>query len=113
MQDAGWVRVPLRFDRAVLREAPQAQGPQELFFTADDQGRGYVAWIRGGAPKKNVLKFKFLQRTEPGPVRRMEMELPKCTSSEFHLKVPGENWIAETHHGLGGLTVADESTYRF
>ena len=103
VQDTGWVRVPVRFDRAVLREAPQAQGAQELFFTADEQGRGYVAWIRGGSPKKTELKLKFLQRTEAGPVRRMEMELPKCTSSQFVLQVPGENWIAEVSAGHTAL----------
>ena len=47
VRDDQWVRVPLRLDQAVLRAAPECQGPGEQFVHFENDGEGYVAWLHG------------------------------------------------------------------
>src|SRR6185295_4587936 len=50
VRDDAWLRIPLGFPEAVLREPLKYTGPGELFVDYDDP-EGYVAWLRAGKDK--------------------------------------------------------------
>ena len=49
VRDDDWVRVPLRLDQAILRGPVEYKGPGQHLLHYENEGGGYVAWIRGGA----------------------------------------------------------------
>jgi len=85
----GWVRVPLRFDRALLREPAAYKGDGTQFLHFADEGEGYVSWIRGTVGGQHQLTLKMLVPTSSvGDETRLRLFVPRATTSELSLKVP-------------------------
>lgn len=107
LQQSGWVRVPLLFSDSILREPPVHEGGGEFFLTCEQDGGGYVCWIRG--PQEPVHRLT-LQLTAPvrevGNELRLTLQPPRATSSELDLRVPIPDAVATVSEG--SLTVKKE-----
>ena len=55
VHEEGWVRIPLRFDQAVLRGGARYRGPGEHFLQFEAGSEGYVLWVRGGAGQEHEV----------------------------------------------------------
>jgi len=100
LREDRWVRVPLRFDQAVLREPAGYKGPgeQDLQFEAD--GEGYVSWIRGQANQQHELTLKMLvPLVVAGDETRLKLLIPRATRSELKLKVPVGGAVGKVSEG--------------
>lgn len=95
IRDESWVRVPLRFDLALLREPPQYKGPGEHFLHYEADGEGYVGWFRGQSDQPHELTLKFLvPLSTAGDETRLKFTAPRATSSELKLHVATPNATA-------------------
>jgi hypothetical protein len=108
-REAGWVRVPLRFDQAVLRQAPTYEGPGEHLLTHDDQ-EGYVAWLKGQGEGPHVVKLNLtVPVTSLGAESRIDLVLPRATESSLALNVPLAKVTAQLRAGSEGLASAQSA----
>ncbi len=88
-KDKKWVRVPLRFTAAVLRESPRYQGSGEFFIEYEPEGEGYIAWIRADEGSEHQLQCKFLAKVQEfGAETRLALQTPVTTLGTLKLKVP-------------------------
>jgi hypothetical protein len=110
-----WVRVPLRFDGALLREPAAYQGPGEQFLHFEADGEGYVSWIHGQAGQQHQLTLKLLvPLATMGDETRLKLLLPRATSSELKLQVPLEGAVAKVSEGATlSLSSAAEGATEF
>lgn len=105
MRDENWVRIPLRLEEAVLREAAQYHGAGQQFLHFEEGGDGYVCWIRGGQAQPHTLTLNVLAPvTTVGDETRLKLSTPRATTSELRLKVPVEGALGEVSDGATLLT---------
>jgi len=89
VRDEQWVRVPLHLEQAVLREAVTYQGSGEQFLHFEEEGEGYVSWIRGAPGEQHQLTLKVLvPLVTVGEETRLRLFMPRATSSDLKLRVP-------------------------
>jgi len=91
-----WVRVPLRFDGAILREPAEYGGTDEGFVELGEDGEGYVGWIRGEMEKAHSLTLKLLMPlagTAEQP--RLRLLMPKAAVSELTVEVPMDDAVGQ------------------
>lgn len=97
---SGWVRVPLRLTGAVLREPAAHAGPGEHFLHFEDDGDGYVSWIRSEPGKTHHVTLKLLAPIALlGADQQMQLELPRATISQLELTVPLEQPVVTVSEG--------------
>ncbi len=107
LQQAGWVRVPLLFSDAILREPPVHEGGGELFLTCDQDGGGYICWISGPPEPTHRLTLQLTAPVrEVGNEVRLALRPPRAASSELDLRVPIPDAVATVSDG--SLTVKKE-----
>lgn len=100
LHQSGWVRVPLGFDRALLREPAEYEGPGEGFVHLEEDGEGHVAWIRGPAGKQHHLTLRVLAPVlAVGDETRLKLLAPRATVSQLKLKVPVSQAVGEVSEG--------------
>ena len=88
-------RVPLRLDQAVLRKEVEYAGPGKQFLHFEEDGQGYVSWIRGGAGKQHQLTLHVLvPLSTVGGQSRLRLRCPRATTSELKVKVPLPDVVA-------------------
>ena len=94
VREENWVRVPLRLDRGLLREAAQYRGGGEHFLHFEPEGDGYVSWLRGQPNQQHEVILKMLVPLQLGrDETRLRLAVPRATSSELKLKVPLANAV--------------------
>ncbi len=110
VREEQWTRIPLRLDRAMLRESAQFQGPGEHFLSFEGDGDGYVAWIRSPAGQQHQITLKMLVPLVPaGQETRLRLVVPRATTSELKLKVPQSKAVAKVSEGATLQTTAIEA----
>lgn len=90
VDEANWVRVPLRLDELVLRGSVKHEGGGEFFVEYDDEARQYVAWIRGKQEAPHQLTLSGLVplvTTTAG--QQFAASFPAALASELVFAVPG------------------------
>jgi len=111
LQQAGWVRVPLRLNEAILRQPPSYQGGGELFVSCDHDGGGYVCWIRGPQDKTHQLALQVVVPVrEVGNELRLSLQPPRAASSTLDLHVPLPDVQATASSGLLEIKTAERGT---
>jgi hypothetical protein len=96
----GWVRVPLRLDRAVLREPADYRGPGEHNLVFEGDGEGYVCWLNGLSGQQHELTLKMLAPvSSTGEETRMKLVLARATFSTLSLQVPLSGAIGRVSSG--------------
>ena len=89
VREENWVRVPLRLDRGLLREAAQYRGGGEHFVHFEPEGDGYVSWLRGQPNQQHEVILKMLVPLAVGrDETRLRLAVPRAITSELKLKVP-------------------------
>jgi hypothetical protein len=100
IDDAGWVRVPLRLEQAVLSEPVHYDGSGEQFTHFEEHGEGYVAWIRGKRGEQHEVTLKALVGlSSAGGGTRLHLFLPRATTSELKLTLPDNDVVAKVSEG--------------
>ena len=95
------VRVPLRLDQAVLTEPPQHEGSGEHVLLFEQDGEGYVSWIRGGSAGQHRLTLKMLVPLHRvGEETRLRLRAPRATTSELKLVVPLTGAVGKVSEGV-------------
>lgn len=103
VRETGWVPVPLRFNKSVLRQATTYEGPGEHFIRFEEQD-GYVCWLKGAGDKPHVVKLNLaLPVSSLGVQSRIETMLPRATESTLKLVVPLAKAEAELRGSGEGL----------
>ncbi|HUE71261.1 MAG TPA: hypothetical protein VMP01_10285 [Pirellulaceae bacterium] len=103
VRETGGVGVPLRFNKAVLRQAATFESPGEHFVKYDEQD-GYVCWLFGPHDKPHVVKLNLtIAISELGAQSRLEATLPRATESSLKLQVPLPRAEAEVQGSGEGL----------
>jgi hypothetical protein len=100
VHEEGWVRIPLRFDQAVLRGGAQYRGPGQHFLQFDSGGEGYVLWVRGGAGQEQEVALETMVPViRVGEAGRMKLVAPRAATSELKLTVPMAEAVARVSEG--------------
>jgi hypothetical protein len=111
LQQSGWVRIPLRLNEAILRQPPSYQGGGELFVSYDQDGGGYVCWIRGPQDKTHQLSLQLVVPVrEVGNELRLSLQPPRAASSALDLRVPIPDVQATVSSGLLEIKKAEGET---
>lgn len=125
LQSDDWTRIPLRFEKAILRAPPAFKGEGELFVRRDVDGEGYVCWLRPGQPSEtdeegeptpsaealNEFTAEFLVPLKDfGAETRLELQLPRAALSQMELKIPSANISATVSDGVLNLYHEDGET---
>lgn len=106
VREAGWVRVPLKMNKGVLRQIPKYSGPGEQF-TTFDAAEGYQCWLKGADAKPHTVKLTMVYPVhESGTQSRLEMLLPRATESSLKLSVPLEKAEGSLKAGNEGIVTA-------
>ena len=96
-----WVRVPLLMGGSVLRESPVWEGDSEGLIVRDSGEGGYVAWLRGDAEQACRVTLEIKVAVEQvGNEMRLDLEVPRATSSQLHFTVPMARARATVSNGL-------------
>jgi len=96
-----WVRIPLGFDGAALKEA-KYQGPGEQFVDFEGPQAGYVCWVRGkpeAEPQHELTLEMLVPVSRIGEKRHLRLHAPRATVSELRLAVPVHNAQAAVSAG--------------
>ncbi|MGO8744561.1 MAG: hypothetical protein ACLQNE_01100 [Thermoguttaceae bacterium] len=105
VRDEDWVRVPLRLDQAILRGPAQYKGPGQHLLHFENEGGGYVAWIRGAAGQEHQLTLDLLVPLSTiGDETTLKLHAPRATESELKLTVPTAGAVGEVSEGATLLT---------
>jgi hypothetical protein len=103
IRDEGWIHVPLKMNKGVLRDNPKYTGPGEQF-TTFDAGEGYQCWLKGADAKPHVVKLTVVYPVHgTGAQSRLEMLLPRATESSLKLVVPLERAESSLKTGNEGI----------
>ncbi len=102
-----WLKIPLALGEAAIRRPPDEEGARGPLLTIEEQhGKedapaGYVLWMRGGPQEqKRQVELDLLVPVQTlGSQSRLVLSMPRVTSSELRLTVPGENVVAESSNG--------------
>ena len=105
LNDDDWVRVPLRFGEAVLRERAAYDGPPgtHVLEYLENEG-GYVLWLRGESGETRRISMKLgapLDRSSSESA--LTLSTPRATVSQIELRVP----LAQAACRVTGEAVAD------
>ena len=85
----GWVRVPLRFSNVVLRGVDPSNDSTDRFLEYEEDGDGYIWWIRGTADKRFVLQVTAAKRLRiAGGKYWLSFNVTPAPSQELRLRVP-------------------------
>jgi len=107
LRDEGWVQVPLHFDQVVLLEM-HYKGPGEQILSFEPKGDGHVTWIRGPANGQHNLTLKMLVPvSQVGGCHRLQLSLPRATTSELKLQVPVAKAVGKISKGATLLPPAE------
>lgn len=110
----GWVRIPLRFNGAVLRDQPKYDGGGTILAESVRDSDGFVVWILESDGKTHTVTADFLVPVRNlGEGRRVAFTAPMATTSELKLNVPGAGVMATVGNGaslLGSRTVSGDRT---
>ncbi|MEX2176965.1 MAG: hypothetical protein WD872_21565 [Pirellulaceae bacterium] len=88
VRDAGWVRVPLEFGKAILRQPARYEGPGEHLLAHEASG-GYIAWLQGTDAKPHVVSLQVsVPVAQEGGGRRLALNFPTGNESSLRLVVP-------------------------
>lgn len=99
----GWVRIPLRMPRAVLRKAPEYDGPGEHFVRYEEPD-GYALWLSGQGDASHTVTLEVsLPVASLGGESRLNVILPRATESSLKLLVPLAGAEASLDGGSEGL----------
>lgn len=108
-----WVRVPLRLDNAIWRETPSYEGQAEVVVVSEGAGQGYVCWLRGEQGQFCTVSLELMAAVEQvGTEYRLDLQLPRATSSTFDLQVPIRGATAMVSNGLLEVLEAGEDASR-
>lgn len=100
VRDDDWVRIPLRFDQGLLRGAIQYQGEGDHFVHYEDDGEGYVCWVRGKPDAQHEITMNMLVPISiVADETRLRLFTPRATASELNLTVPLANAIGKVSEG--------------
>jgi hypothetical protein len=109
VRETGWVPVPLRFNKSVLRQATTYEGPGEHFLRYEEQD-GYVCWLAGAGDKPHVVKLNLtIPVNSLGVQSRIETVLPRATESTLKLVVPLAKAEAELRGAGEGLATTAQA----
>ena len=90
VREAGWVRVPLELQSAVLREEARYDGPGESLMTFDANDGGYVCWLKGQSDQPHTVILRIGARIgRLGDEQKLALRLPRATESLLNLAIPG------------------------
>ena len=104
VREEGWIRVPLGFDRGLLREPAEHEGPGEGFVQFEGDGQGHVGWMRGPAAGQHKFRLKLLvPLAAVGDETRVKLLAPRATVSQLKLRVPLPNAMGKIAAGTGIL----------
>lgn len=108
-----WVRVPLRLDNAVWRDTPTFEGQAEVVVLSEGAGQGYVSWLRGEEGQFCTVSLELMAAVQQvGTEYRLDLQLPRATSSTFDLQVPIRGATAMVSNGLLEVLEAGEDASR-
>lgn len=83
-----WFRVPLKFNKAYLREEPRFEGPGKHFLTFEEQA-GYVFWLHTSEAGEHRVSLPLLiPITRVGEESRVELQTPSPLASRLSITVP-------------------------
>jgi hypothetical protein len=92
---ADWTKIPMRLNKAALREAAGYQGGGNEFLQFDPNGDGYVCWLRGSERTEHELTLKLtIPLATTAGENRLELSLPRAAASKLSLLVPARNVTA-------------------
>lgn len=82
----GWHRIPVKLPEAVFLKG-EYEGAGEAVYESTDEG--LVAWVRGDAGAKHVLKLRFLSRVDVLETeQRVRLTLPRAAIAKLVLLAP-------------------------
>jgi hypothetical protein len=109
--DSEWVRIPLRMNKCALREPAGYKGSGDEFLQYEQNGDGYVCWLRGSPRGEHALTLKFLvPLVSTASETRLELALPRAAASKFTLRVPTANVAASIAPGDSLPEIAADGT---
>lgn len=89
----GWIRVPLRFDEAVLQEIVHT-GPGDALHERNEVATGHDWWMQGAGVHELTLTGTVPVRKQ-GQDQRLQLQLPASAITTLKLRVPHPNLIAK------------------
>lgn len=96
-----WVRVPLRLDECLIVPGSVSyEGPGEHLLVPNEQGEGYVCWLRGQGDEPHRLGVELLAGIEAvGDEFRLRISTPMATSTVVSVAVPGADLVGRVPEG--------------
>ena len=106
---AGWVRVPLDLQGAVLEKQIAYKGPGKYSMQYDAERREYAVWLQGAGDQPHEITLKTVTPLEQvSGQRRLRLNLPRAWTSSLSLAVPETNVVAQVSTGAVIDSVAQE-----
>ena len=103
LKKSDWIRVPLRFGDAIVRELPNWEGTGKHFLHYEP-AEGYVWWVEGGEARARSLRWEMeLPIRELASERRLHFTAPRATTSELRVTFPFRQIMARVSEGSGLL----------
>ena len=103
MEAGGWIRVPLRFDRAYLRAEPEFVGPGNPFVAYDGEKDGYVCWLQVSAGETHKISLPLSAALDRvGDETRLTFTAPAPLASTLTLRVPESRSEGTVRDGADG-----------
>ena len=85
-----WVAIPVGLHDSVIRNPVRYDGTGEYFVHFEEEGAGHVIWLHGSQEEPHEFQLDlFVPVTRVGENSRLELTLPRATSSQLQLEVPG------------------------
>lgn len=113
VDEGEWVRVPLRFNQACLRDDPTFKGAGEHFLTFDAERGGYICWLKTSAAEEHrVVLPLMLPVRRVGEESRFSLQTPSPLASTLKITVPEapvEGTIRELAGDVGHALEASEN----
>jgi hypothetical protein len=103
VREAGWVKVPLRFDQAAVLESPKYQGPGEYVLGGTEADKGNVLWLKGEGKSHQLQMRVAVPVIDASGERRLALTLPRATESQVRVQVPLANVVASLRSGSEGI----------
>ncbi len=105
VRDGDWVRVPLRLDQGLLRGEVQYKGSGRQFVDCEQQGAGYVCWIRGKPDTLHEVALTMLVPLDAvGDETHLKLFAPRAGTSELKMTVPVAGAIGAVSDGAALLS---------
>ena len=105
VRDGDWVRVPLRLDQGLLRGEVQYKGSGRQFVDCEEEGAGYICWIRGKPDTLHEVALTMLVPLDAvGDETRLKLFAPRAGASELKMTVPVAGAIGAVSDGAALLS---------